>query len=100
LHVLFVGQGTNTSFRIVANTILGCDDAEVPNKKPWNISFQGFDDRYTRQLRHALVVFFHPDFNRWLWISTRSALLLQGSRALHSAVASFALPPVRNFASP
>ena len=30
----------------------------------------------------SLIVFFHPDCNRWLWIFTRSALLLQGSRAL------------------
>ncbi len=26
----------------IANTILGCDDAEMPKKKPWNKTFQGF----------------------------------------------------------
>ncbi len=33
-------------------------------------------------LATCVIVFFHPDCNRWLWIFTRSALLLQGSRAL------------------
>ncbi len=67
----------------IANTILGCDDAEMPKKKPWNKTFQGFqDDRYAWLKATCVIVFFHPDCNRWPWIRTRSALLLQGSRAL------------------